>query len=378
MDINTLREEMRDLASEVSIESIADLYKLTPEQVQVILDGGEIEIEETVQNEQPVMVFKATTRVEKQKVFAIWRAGGGVGATAVAVTLAKMVSEKMKTLYICCNFSDGGSDAIQYLNLPYFPREKFTVDPVIPVPGLGHENLFAIPPITQIKAPISPDNVQRVILNAREKYDCIVLDLPNSQDETTLAAAQCATHIIWVVGSPGEAQRVDRLMTRFRDKDQYIIANRLSQTDLLNVISADVEKVVEIVEDPDMEERLPKGRPLSLRSSFYQGLSKVYELIYKEKPNTPAITGGNEGFSLKYHLSSGCYRLKRNLGSVTHKFSRIVNFLSGPAYLLGVLIVVCVALISGITLLHHYIDNPLVDKCYVFLVDILGKLSKAG
>ncbi len=370
-----LRKEVLELQGSLTNRGIATALKIDPEIVEAILDGEEVEIDQVNDDGNPVFLVKTTNLTHRQKVLAVWRTSGRVGATAVATLLAKMVSEKMKTLFICCNFANGGSDAIPYLNLPYFPRETFAAELVLPVPG--HENLFTIPPVTQINTPITSDNVQKVILDAREEFDCIVLDLPNGQDETTLAAAQCATHIIWVVGSTGqEAQRVDRLISLFNDKEQLILANGIPQVDLLKVIGADAKQIIEIAKDPGLDERLRKGMLLSLKAPFYQGLCKVYEKFYKEKPNTPAIGGGDEKLSLKYHLSVGGYRFKRGFGNVAHRLSNFFNFLSGPVYFLGVLIVVSVAMISGITLLHNYnVDNPLVDKCYALLINVLNMLS---
>ncbi|MEG6512415.1 hypothetical protein V6C32_10875 [Desulforamulus ruminis] len=366
MDLNVLRKEMTDLAEELSIESIADLYKLTPEEVQIILDGGEIEIEETVRNEQPVMVFKATTRVEKQKVLSVWRTGGRVGATTVATLLAKMISEKMKTLYICCNFSDGGSDAIPYLYLPYFPREKFSVDPVLPVPG--HENLFAIPPVTYLKTPIPPENVQAVILEARERFDCIVLDLPNSQDETTLTAAQCATHMIWVVGSDGqEVQRVASRSARFSDKEQLFIANRVSRRGLLKTIPVDIDRMMEATHDTGMKD----PGSLSFKSSLYQAVAQIYTAIFIEKPDGPSLLDSNK-IGIRKRLEKIHFRLGRGAGALFNSFKKAWYWMEGPIYAVCLLVFIIASLVTLITYAHHnQIEHPWIERAYNLILRVL-------
>ncbi|MEW6697283.1 MAG: AAA family ATPase [Bacillota bacterium] len=374
MDINVIREEMRELAKEVSIDAIAQLYKMTPEQVKIILDGGEIQVAEEVQDNQPVMVFKAVTRVHLQKVFAVWRTRGGVGATAAAITLAKMVSDKMKTLLICCNFASGGSDLIKYLDLPYFPKTGFDNLHVLPVQG--YKNLWVIPPVTYIQKPITKEQIQSVILKAREEFDAIVLDLPNSQDEGTMEAARCATHLVWVVGSGGqEAQRVQRLSAAF-DKEQYFIANGINKKELLNVITADIEKVIEIPFDNTMEQRLEKNLPLSMKSPFWQGMARLYEAVFKEKPeDLPEVSEGK--FSeLRGELAARYRRFRRKTDAVVYKVRSFKTWLwhliETPFYITATLIVVFSALL---TLDHQEIVHvPFAREALNRLVETITKM----
>ncbi|SHF26867.1 MinD-like ATPase involved in chromosome partitioning or flagellar assembly [Desulforamulus putei DSM 12395] len=374
MDEKQLIEKVKEMNNYCTPEGIASALKMPLEIVNAILAGNQVEITNISKENKPKIFFKAVTRVHLQKVFAVWRTRGGVGVTAAAITLAKMVSDKMKTLLICCNFASGGSDIIKYLDLPYFPKTGFDNLHVLPVQG--YKNLWVIPPVTYIQKPITKEQIQSVILKAREEFDAIVLDLPNSQDEGTMEAARCATHLVWVVGSGGqEAQRVQRLSAAF-DKEQYFIANGINKKELLNVITADIEKVIEIPFDNTMEQRLEKNLPLSMKSPFWQGVARLYEAVFKEKPEDLIEVSEGKFSELRGELATRYRKFRKKIDIVIYKVRSFKTWLwhliETPFYITATLIVVFSALL---TLDHQEIVHvPFAREALNRLVETIIKM----
>ena len=366
-EADQLGRQIREMSQYLTPEGIAEALKIPLSAVQNVLDGKEIQMEQAIQTKnQTILQMKTVSATHRQKVLAVWRARGRVGATTMATLLAKMISEKMKTLYLCGSFSDGGSDAITYLSLPYFPREKLTLDPVLPVPG--YENLFTLPPITYLKEPVTPENMQAVILEARERFACIVLDLPNSQDETTLTAVQCATHVLWVVGSDEqEARRVAFRSARFNDKEQFFLANRVCRRELLKTIPVDIDRMMEAEHEAGMKE----PGSISFKSSLYQAVAQIYTAIFIEKPEGLPLMDSDR-IGIRKRLEKVRFRLGRGAGNLFSSFKRAWSWMEGPIYGVCLLVFLIASLVTLVTYAHHnQIEHPWIERAYTLILHVL-------
>lgn len=366
--IEQLKNDVFRMREFCTVTGIAEALDIKTEIVQSILDGKDVELDQNEDDKNIILTYKATTKVLPQKVIAVWRTRGKAGATAQAINLARVISsEKMKTLLICMNFAEGGSDLIRYMDLPYFPVDKFTLDRVLPM----EENFFVLPPMTRLDRPVTPGEVRDVILAARQQYGAVVLDLPNSQDDSTIAAAVSANTIVWVLGGEGqELERIKAMSARLENKEQVFIANMVRKKDIINALSVDPEKVIEIPYDKLLEESLKKQEPISMKSPFYKGISNLYEQTYRERPE---FSDKGKENNILSSFSSAYRRSRKRFEPVFYKvkglISNVGNILSSVLYVTATLVVITAALVT--------IDyNKIINIPYIHdIAEIIKQLS---
>ncbi|WP_003542001.1 AAA family ATPase [Desulfotomaculum nigrificans] len=366
-----LRQRVKEMSELFTPEGIAEALKIPVDAVEAILQDKPIKVEERVQEQQKIIHMKTYNNTQRQRVIAVWRAKGGVGATATAICLARLTSDKTKTLLICLNLSDGGSDVGYYLDLPYFPKESISLEHVMEL----EENLDILPPLTHIKRPATPEEIQKLILTAREQYDTVILDLPNSQDAATMEAANCANTIIWIIGSKNqEALRVQKLSSRFEDKEQFFIANGIGKKEILNIVSGSTDKLLDIPYDPTLAERLDKQETISIKSPFFKGVMGIYEAIYKEKSSyMPKESTSKLGEIIMAYTNTN-RRMHKKIDPVVYK---IRSFFAGLWHVFEIpfyFVTCCVVIFSALITLDHQniINIPLAERVLNKVVAMLG------
>lgn len=283
--MSDIRERIKRMSSHMKVEGIAEFLNTTPEEVQRILDGEKIEINELKKDNQSIVQVTTNIVVHGQKVVSVWRAKGGVGATTLAINLAKMVSDRMKTLLICLNFFEGGSDLIHYLDLPYFPLSARVLKENMLHYTEIQNNFFVLHPLTKLDEAIATEDIRNLIMKARQDFDCIILDLPAGMESAALEAASNSNLIVFVLqGGQQEAQRIARLSYTYHKKEQvFVVSGGATASDLNDIVQA--EKIYELPFDKTLRERLEKRSPyLPNNSPYYQALESIYHGIFGDKP----------------------------------------------------------------------------------------------
>ncbi|MEG6617501.1 P-loop NTPase [Peptococcaceae bacterium 1198_IL3148] len=344
MNRHEIVQQVKEMSVFCDVEGIADALKITPQAVQDILDGKDIEIQETEVDNQPVIQVKTTTMVHRQKIIAVWRAKGGVGATSVAMTLARQISEKMTTILLDLNFEEGGSDLLHYLDMPRYPQMKLP-DNIWDRVEEVQNNLYVMHPITHVvgQEKITPQDIQQLILNARQEFDAIVLDLPNGQDECILEAVKNANALALVMTSGRqEGFRAAKLASMFNSKKQIFVANAgLKEKQVKEVVPA--EQIIVIPYDKSLDDKLEKQIPVSVKSPFYHGVKGIYETIFDEEFDEVPEGKFKE---LIYNTKGIFKRSKKKSRPVINRFKDsfgAVGSLAGSIFYAGSLLLVVVA-----------------------------------
>ncbi|MGB9804251.1 MAG: AAA family ATPase [Desulfofundulus sp.] len=271
--------KVRELSKYLNDEAIADALKLTPEAVRSILEGkAEVELKQVEREDQTVPLIQVSS-VEtsyRQKIISVGRAKGGVGCTVVALGLAYLLSKKVRTLLIDLNFSEGGSDLSYYLNLPEYPHM-----------GMFHGDLEQCvvhlePNFSVLQAPRHASSEKREIgelINlARQDYDAVVMDLPNSQDGLVREAMQHSTTLVLVTGGlESELVRLAAIAGRYQRKEIIVVANRSS---LPGEAVETFKKVVHIEQDRNLLKTLRNCDLPGEKTVFMQGVARIRDAVY--------------------------------------------------------------------------------------------------
>lgn len=288
-----LKEKIIRMAAYYDAESIANSLRVSVETVEDILDGkAEIKVE-TEQFGQVLHVNTSRT-AHRQKVIAICRGKGGVGATSVAMYLSRLTSEKISTLLIDLNVAEGGSDLTYYMNISPYPHLGIAKRNLMEGVIYYQKDLYIIaPPMTEKElGGFSVEDVQKLIARARQDFDAIIIDLPNRLDEITKEALSCANTLVMVMGAfRQEILRLVQLSEAFYTKNKYLVINNCSLDADCAAEILNAHKSVVIPYDAELEDTLEKQSVLPRKSSFSMGVESLKELIYEEPPKKEGLKG---------------------------------------------------------------------------------------
>jgi MinD-like ATPase involved in chromosome partitioning or flagellar assembly len=179
----------------------------------------------------------------KQKIIVILKAKGGVGSTTISIFLSS-VFNKIKTLLVDLNFSEGGGDISYYLSIPASPNILNFVDgynrssldnSIIKI----NENLDVLqsPPTYDLSKKIDLQDIYCLADIAKKKYHMIIIDLPNKLDDLYLGVIDLADLLIMVSdNTAGSMGRLVRINDRFlcSDVEKVLIINKYDRLDNLN------------------------------------------------------------------------------------------------------------------------------------------------
>lgn len=284
----SLKEKVMRMAAFADKEAIASSLQIPMETVEDILDGkADIQVKTNERYGHIIQVNSSRT-AHRQKVIAICRAKGGVGATATAFYLARTISEKISTLLIDLNISEGGSDLTYYLKLPQYPHlgtaKRNIIEGIINI----QKDFYAIPP------PLNKDelgcfngeDVKSLILQARQEFDAVVIDLPNRDDDITREAIKCSNTVVFIMGAfRQEILRLIPWSKEFYNKTRYLVISNcmLDESDEREAQELlQVQQSVTIPYDQDLEESLESQVFLPKKSPFVEGVEKLKDTIYEE------------------------------------------------------------------------------------------------
>jgi len=190
-------------------------------------------------------------RTIKQKIIILSKAKGGVGSTTISIFLGYMF-DKIKTLLVDLNFSEGGGDISYYLDIPKSPNILNFIDgynrnslenSVIRV----KENLDILqaPPTYEMSKKVDLQDIYCLADIAKKKYHLIIFDLPNKFDDLLLGVIDLADLLIMVSDHTlGSIGRLIKINNRFiyDDLEKILIINKYNKANGLNLFKNKIEQ----------------------------------------------------------------------------------------------------------------------------------------
>jgi len=191
-------------------------------------------IKEEINIEEENNINKNTKAI-KQKIIIFTKAKGGVGSTILSIFLAHTF-RKMKTLLVDLNFSEGGSDAGYYLNIPKSPNmivftegySRSAMDNAI-VKIAENFDLLQPPPTYELAKKMDLQDIYSLVDIAKRKYHLIIFDLPNLINEMYLGVLDIADLVIMISDNTlGSIGRLISINNRFiyEDLEKILVINR--------------------------------------------------------------------------------------------------------------------------------------------------------
>jgi len=276
-----LEAKIRRMAEYLDDEAVASALQVPVEVVRGVLRGEAVLKEAGASGE----VVRIQTVAHRQRVVAVWRAKGGVGATALAAHLARDLGERMRTLLADCNFDPVGSDLPHYLGIGTDFSGSWDPEALGGLTTLESEWGFDVllPPFGAGPEALVPDLVRGVVAAARRDYDAVVLDLPCWTSPGVREAVRSATTVVAVLrAARREAVRLRRRLEWCAGKELYAAVNgRADDAEVLREVLG-VRAVVAIPYDQELDRALEEGRLLPADSVFGRGVGELRRLIYGE------------------------------------------------------------------------------------------------
>jgi len=213
------------------------------------LDKGNSPKGDVLEEETGIEIKKIRTL--KQKIIIILKAKGGVGSTTISIFLG-FVFNKIKTLLVDLNFSEGGGDISYYFNIPKSPSILNFVDgynrdsldnSVIKI----KENLDVMqaPPTYDLSKKIDLQDIYALADIAKKKYHLVIFDLPNNLDDLSLGVIDLANLLIMVSdGTLGSISRLVNINDRFlcSDLDKVLVINKYDKLNGLGFLKNRAEQ----------------------------------------------------------------------------------------------------------------------------------------
>lgn len=280
--------KIKELSKLLNEEAIAEAFNLTPEAVRDIIEGkAEVEKIERPQGSGTIIQVSSVKTAYRQKVISVCRSKGGVGCTLVALGLTYLLSRELRSLLIDLSFPWGKGlpwgpgDLSCYLGLPEYPHmgifrgvlEECVIElePNFHVLQPPHERVDDLPGAGQL------------IGLARQDYDAVVLDLPNSCGNQVEEALRHSTTLVMVTtGLESELVRLAALAGRFRHKELFIVANMCELPPEAEEAFTGV-RVFHLERDGTLLRTLLGGDLPEMKSPFMCGLSRVKDALFERE-----------------------------------------------------------------------------------------------
>jgi len=187
----------------------------------------------------------------KQKIIILSKAKGGVGSTTISIFLGYMF-DRVKTLLVDLNFSEGGGDISYYLDIPRAPNILNFID------GYNRNSLensvirikknldiLQAPPTYEMSRKVDLQDIYCLADIAKKKYHLIIFDLPNRFDDLVLGVIDLADLLIMVSDHTlGSIGRLIKMNNRFiyNDLEKILIVNKYSKANKLNLFENRIEQ----------------------------------------------------------------------------------------------------------------------------------------
>ncbi len=187
----------------------------------------------------------------KQKIIILSKAKGGVGSTTISIFLGYMF-DRVKTLLVDLNFSEGGGDISYYLDIPRAPNilnfidgysRKSLENSVIRIKK--NLDILQAPPTYEMSRKVDLQDIYCLADIAKKKYHLIIFDLPNRFDDLVLGVIDLADLLIMVSDHTlGSIGRLIKMNNRFiyNDLEKILIINKYSKANGLNLFENRIEQ----------------------------------------------------------------------------------------------------------------------------------------
>jgi len=190
-------------------------------------------------------------KIIKQKILILFKAKGGVGSTTISIFLS-YIFDKVKTLLVDLNFSEGGGDISYYLDIPKSPNILNFID------GYSRESLensvvrikknldiLQTPPTYEMSKKLDLQDIYCLTDIAKKKYHLIIFDLPNRLDDLLLGVIELADLLIMVSDNTlGSISRLMNISNHFlyEDLEKILIINKYHKTKGFNLLRNQIEQ----------------------------------------------------------------------------------------------------------------------------------------
>jgi MinD-like ATPase involved in chromosome partitioning or flagellar assembly len=274
-----LLKAIKRMSEYLDEESIATALRIPVETVRDAI-AGNIVIEET-ETEKETIIQIVNQAVYRQRIISVWRGRGGVGCTSVALHLAYLLEQMMNVLLVDLNTACAGSDVSFYLRQPEYPNmEALTHAGQLSQAVIQAEAALwvLLPPET---GPIEKEKVSLLMTEARQGFDAVIFDLPNTDDEGILEAVACSNALVMV--TTGCAQEMNRALARSNrsQKETVLVANGYACDAKTRKA---YPKVVEITVDKDSQVRMEKGVFYKKGAPLSVGAEKIRNALFGRQP----------------------------------------------------------------------------------------------
>ena len=213
--------------------------------------NSDMEFEKKIISVQKDDIEIKKIRTIKQKIIILSKAKGGVGSTTISIFLGYMF-DKVKTLLVDLNFSEGGGDISYYLDIPRAPNILNFID------GYNRNSLensvirikknldiLQAPPTYEMSRKVDLQDIYCLADIAKKKYHLIIFDLPNRFDDLVLGVIDLADLLIMVSDHTlGSIGRLIKMNNRFiyNDLEKILIVNKYSKANRLNLFENRIEQ----------------------------------------------------------------------------------------------------------------------------------------
>ncbi|MFZ3085425.1 MAG: hypothetical protein WA097_02130, partial [Candidatus Hydromicrobium sp.] len=213
--------------------------------------NSDMEFEKKIISVQKDDIEIKKIRTIKQKIIILSKAKGGVGSTTISIFLGYMF-DKVKTLLVDLNFSEGGGDISYYLDIPRAPNILNFID------GYNRNSLensvirikknldiLQAPPTYEMSRKVDLQDIYCLADIAKKKYHLIIFDLPNRFDDLVLGVIDLADLLIMVSDHTlGSIGRLIKMNNRFiyNDLEKILIVNKYSKANGLNLFENQIEQ----------------------------------------------------------------------------------------------------------------------------------------
>jgi MinD-like ATPase involved in chromosome partitioning or flagellar assembly len=213
--------------------------------------NSDMEFEKKIISVQKDDIEIKNIKTIKQKIIILSKAKGGVGSTTISIFLGYMF-DRVKTLLVDLNFSEGGGDISYYLDIPRAPNILNFIDgynrnslenSVIRIKN--NLDILQAPPTYEMSRKVDLQDIYCLADIAKKKYHLIIFDLPNRFDDLVLGVIDLADLLIMVSDHTlGSIGRLIKMNNRFiyNDLEKILIVNKYSKANGLNLFENQIEQ----------------------------------------------------------------------------------------------------------------------------------------
>lgn len=217
--METLEQKIRRLAQYMDDEAVARAVDRDVDFVRSVLFGEAVKLGEEQRGRTTVVHY--VKPAYRQRVVYIVRVKGGVGATTLAYNIAWRVSEKIRVFVIDALAEIYGqivvSDFTELAGYGCYRQDSWNGPEIQELA----ENLYFLP----FPAGQTGVSLDEVVLEARNDYDAIIVDLPPLNPRRADLLKCASVLLVMCSGGEAETERVFRLLSAVSGRKELVLVN---------------------------------------------------------------------------------------------------------------------------------------------------------